>query len=258
MSEHLPSSNEESTLKPQLSKGDIATECQTKVLIEEINAQQAIIADLEAEKQTLEKTIGKLLVENKELKKGLDEAISRTFTDSLTSLPNKSMLEHTFEKLQLVKTPEIERRQNVNEEKQCYIYFIDLDNFKQINDVYGHQAGDETLILIGNIISSSIRPEDLAVRLHGDEFVVLIKEPIYPVMAKEIADRMQERVKSEASANNANQETAKPKVGISIGVARVDFTQDLEVNLHRADQALYEVKKNGRGQTKIEGTELEE
>jgi diguanylate cyclase (GGDEF)-like protein/PAS domain S-box-containing protein len=120
---------------------------------------------------------------------------------------------------------------------------IDLDRFKSINDTHGHAAGDAVLVRVAQILHAHIRPEDLAARLGGDEFVVVCTQIACLQELETIAAKL-------------CQELAKPFVWrmrsivctVSIGVAlSYPGQQDYEQLLQQSDFALYEVKRNGRG-----------
>jgi diguanylate cyclase (GGDEF)-like protein len=120
---------------------------------------------------------------------------------------------------------------------------VDIDNFKRVNDTYGHQVGDKILIQASNIIKSSIRDSDVAARWGGEELTVYL-----PQVAKDqslrIAERIRQRVMNETS----------PQVTVSCGVSDWNWEEDkisVESLFYRADMALYEAKHNGRNQIKI-------
>jgi diguanylate cyclase (GGDEF)-like protein len=119
---------------------------------------------------------------------------------------------------------------------------IDLDNFKDINDRYGHAAGDFTLHEIAKRISDNIREIDIIGRYGGEEFVVLL-----------IGDNLQssmvaaERIREAISNNKVITETDTLQVTVSIGVDELDsLTANLDALIKRADRALYIAKHNGR------------
>jgi diguanylate cyclase (GGDEF)-like protein len=125
---------------------------------------------------------------------------------------------------------------------------IDVDHFKQINDKYGHAAGDAVLRWVAKRCGERLRADDLLARYGGDEFVVLL-----PGMdggeAMEIAERLGEAVADTPIPTEAGEVSAK----LSLGVADNAATASLDRLLSRADAALYEAKRAGRGRTALAG-----
>ena len=117
---------------------------------------------------------------------------------------------------------------------------IDIDQFKVINDTYGHQEGDAVLVAVARALQDALRHVDELFRLGGDEFVAVL-EVRHPSEAMVIADRL-------TAAARAIGRT------VSIGVALVDDDEPPERALRRADAALYEVKRNGRDGARLAPT----
>ncbi len=132
--------------------------------------------------------------------------------------------------------------------------FLDVDRFKQLNDTLGHQAGDEVLRYVANLIKVQLRGSDVVARYGGEEFVVLL--PATPCLAGlEIAERIR-RVVSVQSVPTRVTETVR--VTISIGVAMLrplpDVTEAAVLAadmIARADQALYAAKEGGRNKVLV-------
>lgn len=123
---------------------------------------------------------------------------------------------------------------------------IDMDHFKQVNDTLGHAVGDKLLQLVGHLLTGNIRKEDLAIRLGGDEFLVVMPEcPI------ERAATFAEQVRTMFSQHVRTILPAQIKAGLSTGVAsRVrDGAGDIAALLAHADGNLYEAKSRGKGVT---------
>ena len=117
--------------------------------------------------------------------------------------------------------------------KPGVLLMIDVDDFKQVNDTHGHEAGDRTLRLVGEAIAESIRPQDFAARIGGDEFAAIL--PVAGVAnPREVAERIRQTIAT----------TAALRVSVSIGVA--PLAHDARAALLAADQALYEAKSSGR------------
>jgi diguanylate cyclase (GGDEF)-like protein/PAS domain S-box-containing protein len=125
--------------------------------------------------------------------------------------------------------------QSHTDAKPGVLLMIDVDDFKDVNDTHGHEAGDRTLRLVGEAIADSIRPQDFAARIGGDEFAAIL-----PVAGLATPREVAERIRHAIAA------TAALSVTVSIGVA--PLAHDARAALLAADQALYEAKSGGRNQ----------
>lgn len=158
--------------------------------------------------------------------------------DDLTNLPNRNLLLEFSEK-----SFALAHREN----KEMAILFIDLDNFKHVNDTYGHQRGDELLQRVANRLRVHLRKEDIMARLGGDEFAGLL----YNVRSlKEIATTA-DRIILDISSPYFFPD-GEISIGCSIGVSIYPTHGDnIENLLQQADKALYKAKKQGRGKVSI-------
>jgi hypothetical protein len=119
---------------------------------------------------------------------------------------------------------------------------VDIDHFKQYNDTFGHQAGDDLLRKIGAIFTETLRSVDCASRYGGDEFIVLLPE-VGAGGALDVANRIRERVTAEV----VNGDTERVAVTATIGVACFpEHGETPEAIIASADGALYDAKRNGR------------
>lgn len=127
------------------------------------------------------------------------------------------------------------------------LLMIDIDHFKRINDEYGHDAGDEVLRVIAAHLRSTLRAEDAAFRLGGEEFVLLI-ENLDDEASHSQAHACAERIRSEVEALQIHHQNQQlPTITLSIGIARATANVADTTNLlHRADAALYAAKRSGR------------
>jgi len=116
------------------------------------------------------------------------------------------------------------------------LLYIDLDDFKGINDRWGHDLGDDVLREIGGRIEHSVRPGDTAARLGGDEFAVVLTEPVTPDDAVSVAERLLTEIGRPLTSG-----AAPLFIGASIGIA---FGDDDEALLREADIAMYRAKSN--------------
>jgi diguanylate cyclase (GGDEF)-like protein len=124
---------------------------------------------------------------------------------------------------------------------------FDVDLFKQINDSYGHSAGDQVLTTIAERCCDVIRHVDIFGRYGGDEFVILLPETDHR-MAREIADRIRLSISEEPVTTDAG----PVSVSISIGITEATReTADLGLLLNKVDQALYKSKRAGRNITTV-------
>lgn len=125
--------------------------------------------------------------------------------------------------------------------EQLSVLLCDLDFFKFINDNYGHGAGDAVLAQVGRIIATAIRRRDIAARLGGEEFVVLL-----PDTPHEAALQLAERLRETLEQTSMDALPGMHNVTASFGVATLRPGEDLEALLMRADNVLYAAKNNGR------------
>ena len=130
------------------------------------------------------------------------------------------------------------------------VALIDVDNFKQVNDVHGHAAGDAVLIALATLIRREVGEQDVVARLGGDEFLVLCAsddlQGFHQVM---------HGVCEASAAQRMGQESHEVQVTLSIGVTRVQTT--LAAALAQADQAMYQAKRQGRNSVQLlTGAEL--
>lgn len=155
------------------------------------------------------------------------EALS--LTDSLTGLPNRRQLDETIEKIMA----------NADRHKRsCSIVLLDLDKFKQVNDIHGHQVGDEVLQTTGKILLENTRKGDTAGRWGGEEFIIVCPETDLKA-AEKLAENLRRIIESH-TFNKIGHQTA------SFGVAQWDIGESYKQLLKRADQALYQGKAQGR------------
>ncbi len=154
------------------------------------------------------------------------------YTDALTGLKNARFLREFMEK-------EINRAKR--DEFPLAVLNIDLDNFKPINDQFGHARGDQTLKEMAEIFNAHIRNYDLAARYAGDEFVIVLARSAR-IQAEVVAGKLKASV-DKLSRSICAKEPDFPRLGVSIGIAIYpDDAEDVQGMLCRSDTAMYEDK----------------
>jgi diguanylate cyclase (GGDEF)-like protein/PAS domain S-box-containing protein len=156
--------------------------------------------------------------------------------DPLTGLPNRTLLRDRLDRA-LART--------LRNGGETGVLFVDLDNFKQVNDAYGHAAGDAVLVELGRRLQATIRPTDTVARLGGDEFVVVC-EQVDEQSALALGRRLRRAIRQPLLvAGIEHRVTAS--IGIAIG------RSDRDALLRRADAALYGAKARGSGSIEVSG-----
>ena len=175
------------------------------------------------------------IIERKRLQ---DELFQQATTDVLTGVANRR---HFMELAQ----EEIVHANRL--ERPLALVLIDLDDFKQINDTYGHEAGDQVLIALAKTCLEHIRDRDIFARLGGDEFVLLL-----PNAHCEQAEKIVARIRQMLMNQPLDLRNKTISVPISSGITKLSGKQDtLEVLLRRADQALYQAKAAGKNRVSM-------
>ncbi|MCK9201085.1 MAG: EAL domain-containing protein [Gallionella sp.] len=170
--------------------------------------------------------------DNTEYKAAQERIRQMAFYDQLTGLPNRSLLRDRVDRL---------FAQMRREENSFAIMFIDLDNFKRVNDSLGHHVGDLLLKEVASRLGACVREVDTVSRQGGDEFVVLL-----PECDSECAQNIAARILSNLSIPHGlegHEVVATPSIGISMFPRDA---RDFETLTKHADTALYRVKENGR------------
>lgn len=121
------------------------------------------------------------------------------------------------------------------------VFFMDLDHFKQINDQYGHAAGDDVLRVFGKVVAAQLREGEIAGRLGGEEFAMFI-----PGCTEKWARRRAEKLAASFSRERLDIFGREVGCTVSIGVYADDNISSLDAMLSRADKLLYQAKQNGR------------
>ena len=161
--------------------------------------------------------------------------------DALTGLPNRALLEDRLERAII----QAKRR-----EQKIAVMFIDLDNFKQVNDLHGHRAGDQLLLAVTQALQGSLREGDTLARWGGDEFIVLSQEFGNTESLRAIGERLLQSVYQKLLIDHMD-----ASISLSIGVAVFpDDAGNGETLLVQADKALYHAKSQGRNNVQLFST----
>ena len=181
-----------------------------------------------------------------ELRKARNELEHLAGHDLLTGLPNRNRL-----------VDELRRRlSNLDRRSQTVVAFIDLDRFKPVNDLYGHDAGDELLVGVARRLQEAVRDDDLVTRFGGDEFVI-VAEIANNSGPKTLADRI-----CAALAPDFELSIGQVHISASVGVIVCEQSSDAKTVLAEADAAMYAQKYNrapsGRDRTLAARRELAE
>ena len=156
--------------------------------------------------------------------------------DSLTGLLNRGSLFSQGEKL---------FAEASKAKRGLCVILLDIDNFKKVNDTYGHQVGDETLKAISLVLKTHSRKADLVSRYGGEEFLICLANTKI-----DEAYILAERIRIDVTKLKIKKITSP--ITISIGCAEYKKSENFEKTIDRADKLLYEAKANGKNQTKKE------
>jgi len=152
---------------------------------------------------------------------------SEMVIDKLTSVYNRMYLEQFIENMSLEKI----------KDHYWYVVFIDVDNFKEINDTYGHQIGDSVLVRVADVLRQSIRDTDKVFRYGGDEFVIFVALPkaALPII---LENRIHEALKDPVEILGH-----QIKINLSIGITRYDIGKEtIHQAISRSDRRMYSDK----------------
>jgi len=161
--------------------------------------------------------------------------------DKFEQLSNIDPLTGAHNRRYFVEHADLQVRRLERNGRESYMFMLDLDNFKKINDAYGHKFGDVVLKEFAERTMAVLRPYDLFARWGGEEFVILISE-----IEKSSALSLAERVRSDMASRHISDGTTEVTATVSIGIARITSGCKLEDAVSRADAAMYHAKEQGR------------
>ncbi|WP_016917032.1 PleD family two-component system response regulator [Rickettsia honei] len=168
------------------------------------------------------------------LRNDLEQSVNLAVKDGLTGLFNRRYFDIHLKQI-------IEKANK--ESIKLYLLMCDIDNFKHVNDTYGHQAGDKVLTIVSRILKNTLRVTDLIARFGGEEFTILLTD-IDISKAIETAERV--RVKIKYMNFHIEDQIEPLKTTISIGVTKYKKEESIESFIERADKAMYEAKTTGK------------
>ncbi|WP_323771561.1 GGDEF domain-containing protein [Antarctobacter sp.] len=168
---------------------------------------------------------------NTRLQGAMVAAEQRAFTDTLTGLGNRRALDAVLERLKRGGSP-------------FSLMHIDLDHFKQVNDTLGHAAGDQVLRHVARVMTDVVRQDDIAVRVGGDEFMIIFGRLDVPDRLSEIAGRLIRRIEEPVTYDGQTCQVSA-SIGIAVAEGAIDDPAEL---VEQADMALYASKRAGRAQ----------
>jgi diguanylate cyclase (GGDEF)-like protein len=173
-------------------------------------------------------------------RKALEEQLThKALHDALTGLPNRALfvdrLEHAL-------------THTARNGGRLAILFMDLDDFKYVNDTLGHEAGDRLLIMVAKRVQRGLRDQDTLARFGGDEFVVLLEDIMSGDVAVQVAERILKLLEPPFSLA---EEELSVSASIGVGLSSPTASDQWGILLAQADAAMYEAKRQGKARYAI-------
>lgn len=198
---------------------------------EMVQRNRAMAAELEKSRQQIDQLSG-----------SLEDARRASRTDGLTRLANRRAFDDSMEAAM---------SEAVDQGEPLTLLVIDIDHFKRFNDTYGHRIGDEVLKIVGQVLRTGVRAQDLPARYGGEEFCVLLPATAAGE-AFEVAENVRRAV-GKKSLKNARTGESYGRISISIGCSEMTDADTPASFFERADAALYRAKDAGRDRTCVDG-----
>ena len=186
-----------------------------------------------------DRTVARAVRYSLERKRGERDLVRRASYDPLTNLPNRSLF---LDRLGMALA-----RLSRTKSAQVSVVFIDIDNFKALNDSFGHEGGDRVLIEVARRLRDALRPEDTIARFGGDEFVVLCEAGDGSEEPEHVATRLRDAL-GHPVLLPAGEAVLHASLGISV---TTDARSRPELLLREADLAMYQAKQRGGGRYEI-------
>ena len=216
--------------------GEVSSECQAtadpRPIIEKLVTE---LSKATSRSSALEANFLKTTQDLDQIKDSLKQAEEHSNTDALTGLANRRSLEAFLRSAQIAA---------MEAGTPLSILMIDIDHFKQFNDSYGHQVGDQVLRLVGRVLQESVRDCDLAARYGGEELMAILPGAPLETCA-EVAERIRRRISEARLTRRATGEEVS-SLTVSIGVAQFRMAESADDMIERCDRALYQAKRSGR------------
>lgn len=208
-------------------------------MVEETRTVHGVVSQTQ-ERLQAEHTMAEQMSERvRQLEAELKRLSDEVSTDQLTQVANRRGMLQAFE----AQRSRVERAGG-DESSSLAVGLIDVDDFKKLNDQFGHTTGDEALKFLAQRVKQALRPSDTLARYGGEEFVVLL--PDTPVTeAQQVLTRLQRALSAELFMH----ENKQTFVTFSAGVTVFRVGERVEETLDRADEALYEAKRTGKNRT---------
>jgi diguanylate cyclase (GGDEF)-like protein len=214
-------------------KGDAAL-LATAVALEGVQAITVrMLFDEFAEKTKILRKARLQLLENRGMAQNLEIYRTKSRIDALTKVYNRAAFNEFL-------NSEIRRSQALN--YSLSVLFLDIDDFKKINDSLGHLVGDAVLEQLARLLAKTLRRGDIVSRYGGEEFVVLLSEP--PERAYTIGEKVRAKIAAMVHPDI-------PRVTVSMGCTTYIPPESPESFLQRADLALYDAKRNGKNMVRV-------
>jgi len=204
------------------------------------NILNSVMTDTESmivQNQKLEMQLDKSSSMLEDLQRDLDNVRKESLTDGLTSLSNRKSFDSELKRV----ADEAEENNGI-----FSLLMIDIDHFKNFNDNFGHQIGDQVLRLVARTLTDGVKGRDIAARYGGEEFAIIL--PDTPLHAGVAVGESLRKVIATKEVINRNTGEKLSRISISTGVAEYYPGEDIVELIERADAALYTAKHNGRNQ----------
>ncbi len=210
---------------------------QALLIEEQEKTEHYLEQEIQKRTKELTKTNQRLSIQTLELEHAKKELTLQAITDPLTQLYNRRYFADIAGSAFF---------NAMRYQQALAIMMLDIDEFKKINDIYGHQAGDQVITYCARLLTRFSRKSDTVARYGGEEFIILL-----PQTSLREVQSLAQRIKQEV--NNTSivlKDDSTITFSISIGIAQIERTQDQDIQdiIRRADQALYQAKQQGRDQ----------
>jgi len=204
--------------------------------------QQMIVLEKETHQSiaSLKSKVDRMEKEASTMRTKLQEKLAQAMTDALTNLPNRAAYQDSI--LPLLQSSK-------KSGKKLFLAVCDIDHFKQVNDTWGHQAGDKVLRLVTKQLLSTLSNKDMIFRYGGEEFVALFVDS-----NEQEATQKAESIRAAVERAPFNVNGAPITITISIGMACCRMSEDHDGLFNRADKQLYIAKEAGRNIVKVDQT----